>query len=200
MEASTLSAFGVASRPWPSADTAMLHSRHAELVRFVTASMAQPSRRRLIAAIGSFGVYAIPLVGPHAVSFLGESLLQGFGSNRPLAWTVANLAVAVAVQVLAEYRTQHHLGSGRPDGQAHRDQRNNHAVHRQRSRRRVCAAHRHRCRRVPHLLTPLCKKPSRLLRRGPVRISRLTRHLSSVTSTRRPSGAVTRAAFFDRSV
>jgi hypothetical protein len=31
----------------------------------------------LIAAIGSFGVYAIPLVGPHALSFLGESLLQG---------------------------------------------------------------------------------------------------------------------------
>lgn len=75
--------------------------------------MAQPTRRRLIAAIGSFGVYAIPLVGPHAVWFLGESLLQGLGSHRPLAWTVANLAVAVAVQVLAGVVLYWSLGGAR---------------------------------------------------------------------------------------
>ena len=51
--------------------------------------------------IGSFGVYAIPLVGPHAAWFLGESLLQGFGSNFQIAWVATNVAVAGAAQVLA---------------------------------------------------------------------------------------------------
>jgi hypothetical protein len=74
---------------------------------------AVTTRRRLIAAIGSFGVYAIPLVGPHALSFLGESLLQGLQSNRPLAWTAVNMAVALAAQVLAGVVLYWSLGGAR---------------------------------------------------------------------------------------
>lgn len=74
--------------------------------------MAQPTRRRWIAAIGSFGVYAIPLVGPHAAWFLGESLLQGFGSNPQIAWMATNVAVAVAAQVLAGVVLYWSLGGG----------------------------------------------------------------------------------------
>ena len=62
--------------------------------------------------IGSFGVYAIPLVGPHAAWFLGESLLQGFGSNRQIAWMAANVAVAVAAQVIAGIVLYWSLGDG----------------------------------------------------------------------------------------
>ena len=40
--------------------------------------MPHRATRRWIAAIGSFAVYAIPLVGPHAAWFLGASLLQGY--------------------------------------------------------------------------------------------------------------------------
>jgi hypothetical protein len=62
--------------------------------------------------IGSFGVYAIPLVGPHAAWLLGESLLQGFGSNRQIAWMATNVAVAVAAQVLAGVVLYWSLGGG----------------------------------------------------------------------------------------
>ena len=62
--------------------------------------------------IGSFGVYGIPLVGPHAAWFLGESLLQGFGSNSQVAWMAANVAVAVAAQVLAGFVLYWSLGGG----------------------------------------------------------------------------------------
>jgi hypothetical protein len=74
--------------------------------------MAQPATRRWIAAIGSFGVYAVPLVGPHAAWFLGESLLQGFGSNPQIAWMVTNVAVAIAAQVLAGVVLYWSLGGG----------------------------------------------------------------------------------------
>src|SRR5437762_5173883 len=85
---------------------------HPEIARGVTTRMAQPTIRRWIAAIGSFGVYAVPLVGPHAAWFLGESLLQGFGSNPQIAWMVANVAVAIAVQVLAGVVLYWSLGGG----------------------------------------------------------------------------------------
>ena len=74
--------------------------------------MAQPIARRWIAAIGSFGVYAIPLVGPHGAWFLGASLLQGSGSNRQIAWMATNVAVAVAVQVLVGVVFYWSLGGG----------------------------------------------------------------------------------------
>ena len=74
--------------------------------------MAQPTRRRWIAAIGSFGLYAIPLVGPHASWFLGQSLLQGFRSNPQIAWMATNVAVAVAAQVLAGVVLYWSLGGG----------------------------------------------------------------------------------------
>jgi hypothetical protein len=74
--------------------------------------MTQPTIRRWIAAIGSFAVYAIPLVGPHAAWFLGESLLQGFGSNTQIAWMATNVAVAVAAQVLAGVVLYWSLGEG----------------------------------------------------------------------------------------
>ena len=74
--------------------------------------MVQPTTRRWIAAIGSFGVYAIPLVGPHAAWFLGESLLQGFGSSPQIAWMATNVAVAVAAQVLAGVVLFWSLGGG----------------------------------------------------------------------------------------
>jgi hypothetical protein len=54
-----------------------------------------------MAAIGSFGVYAIPLVGPHAAWLLGGSLLQGLQSNRQIAWVATDVAVAVTAQVLS---------------------------------------------------------------------------------------------------
>jgi len=57
-------------------------------------------------------VYAIPLVGPHAAWFLGESLLQGFGSNPQIAWMATNVAVAVAAQILAGVVLYWSLGGG----------------------------------------------------------------------------------------
>jgi hypothetical protein len=74
--------------------------------------MTQPAKRRWIAVIGSFGVYAIPLVGPHAAWFLGESLLQGFESNARIAWTAANVTVAVAAQILAGVVLYWSIGGG----------------------------------------------------------------------------------------
>src|SRR5688572_23876534 len=74
--------------------------------------MAQPTRRRLIASIGSFGIYAVPLVGPHAVWFLGGSLLQGLGSDFQFAWKATSVAVAVAAQFLAGIVLYWSLGGG----------------------------------------------------------------------------------------
>ena len=57
-------------------------------------------------------MYAIPLVGPHAAWFLGESLLRGFGSNTQIAWMATNVAVAVAAQVLVGVVLYWSLGGG----------------------------------------------------------------------------------------
>jgi hypothetical protein len=57
-------------------------------------------------------VYAIPLVGPHAAWFLGESLLQGFSNTPQIAWMATNVAVAVAAQVLAGVVLYWSLGGG----------------------------------------------------------------------------------------
>jgi len=58
-------------------------------------------RRAWIALLGSFAVYFIPLIGPHAVWFLGESLVGSVGSDRSPAWMAADLAVALAAQMAA---------------------------------------------------------------------------------------------------
>lgn len=58
--------------------------------------MAQPTTRRWIAAVGSFVVYAIPLVGPHAAWLLGELLLQGFGSQVQIVWVLHRVQVRKA--------------------------------------------------------------------------------------------------------
>ena len=65
-----------------------------------------------MAAIGSFGVYAIPIMGPHAAWFLGESLLQGLGSEPQIAWMATNVAVAVAAQLLVGVVLYWSLGGG----------------------------------------------------------------------------------------
>jgi hypothetical protein len=53
------------------------------------------------ALLGSFGVYCIPLVGPHAAWFVGEVLVASGSGGRPLAWTVTNLSVALISQIAA---------------------------------------------------------------------------------------------------
>ena len=62
--------------------------------------------------IGSFGIYALPLVGPHAAWFLGVSLLQGFGSKPQIAWMATNVTVAIAAQVLVGVVLYWSLGGG----------------------------------------------------------------------------------------
>src|SRR5688500_3560929 len=74
--------------------------------------MPHRATRRWIAAIGSFAVYAIPLVGPHAAWFLGASLLQGVGANSQVAWITTNVALAVAAQVLVGVVLYWSLGGG----------------------------------------------------------------------------------------
>ena len=63
--------------------------------------MTPRTLRRWIAFLGSFGVYLIPLVGPHASWFLGEALIEELGGSRPAAWLVVDLAVAGFAQFAA---------------------------------------------------------------------------------------------------
>ena len=58
-------------------------------------------RRAWVALLGSFGVYLIPLVGPHAAWFLGEALVASVGSDRSLTWMAADAAVALTAQIAA---------------------------------------------------------------------------------------------------
>ena len=55
--------------------------------------------RGRVALLGSFGVYFVPLIGPHAVWFLGESLVATVSGNRSLAWMAADIAVALTSQI-----------------------------------------------------------------------------------------------------
>ena len=60
------------------------------------------ARAAVVAAIASFSVYAVPLVGPHAVWLVGETLLHS--TRRPgfePAWLAAEVAAAVGLQVAA---------------------------------------------------------------------------------------------------
>ena len=57
--------------------------------------------RRWVALLGSFGVYFIPLIGPHAAWFLGEAFVPGVNGDRSLAWMAADVSVAVMSQIAA---------------------------------------------------------------------------------------------------
>ena len=58
-------------------------------------------RRGWVALLGSFGVYFIPLIGPHAAWLLGESLVAGIKADRSLAWMAADVLVALTSQIAA---------------------------------------------------------------------------------------------------
>jgi hypothetical protein len=61
--------------------------------------MPRTDWRGWVALLGSFGVYFIPLIGPHAAWFLGESLVASVSGDRTLAWMAANIAVALLSQI-----------------------------------------------------------------------------------------------------
>ena len=59
-----------------------------------------PRMRLLAAALLSISVYALPLVGPHAVSLLGEALVANLRrGHKPATWTAAEIAVALVLQL-----------------------------------------------------------------------------------------------------
>ena len=68
--------------------------------------------RRSVAVLGSFGVYCIPLVGPHAAWFLGEALIGTVGADRSLAWKAADVSVALAAQIAVGLTLYWSLGGG----------------------------------------------------------------------------------------
>jgi len=55
------------------------------------------------AAVASFAVYLLPLIGPHAFTFLGEIMVrEAFsGSERELLWKAADIGVAALLQLSA---------------------------------------------------------------------------------------------------
>ena len=61
--------------------------------------MASPTARRWTAFIGSFGVYLIPLVGPHAFYLVGEALVSEIGSDRSRTWVATDFGVALLAQL-----------------------------------------------------------------------------------------------------
>ena len=65
-----------------------------------------------VALLGSFGVYFIPLVGPHTVWFLGGSLVASVSGDRSLAWMAADIAVALTSQVAVGLALYWSLGGG----------------------------------------------------------------------------------------
>ena len=63
--------------------------------------MSRISTRLWIPVIGSFAVYLVPLVGPHAIWLVGESLAQGVAdADGPNPWWLAaNVVFAFAAQI-----------------------------------------------------------------------------------------------------
>ena len=61
---------------------------------------ALPAPAAGLALAASFGVYLIPLIGPHAAWCLGQMLWLGAG-RQSLRWTMLNWAVALTAQLLA---------------------------------------------------------------------------------------------------
>jgi hypothetical protein len=58
--------------------------------------------KRSAAFAGSFAIYSLPLVGPHAVWLLGEHLYAGISSDghRDTAWVAVEIAIAIGAQTL----------------------------------------------------------------------------------------------------
>jgi hypothetical protein len=63
-----------------------------------------PRRVRRLAALASFLVYFIPLIGPHALFSVGGMVITDlglFGEDKELAWVAVDIAFALAQQALA---------------------------------------------------------------------------------------------------
>src|SRR5215469_5017326 len=61
-----------------------------------------PVRPFWLALLCSFSVYFIPIIGPHAVFFLWESLAQRFRDfGRNPAWALTELGAALVLQAIA---------------------------------------------------------------------------------------------------
>ena len=60
------------------------------------------ARAAVVAVVASFAVYAVPLVGPHAVWLLGEALIKTIRrEGLDPAWLATDLAAAAALQLAA---------------------------------------------------------------------------------------------------
>ena len=68
--------------------------------------------REWVALLGSFGVYVVPLIGPHAAWFLGEALVASVRGDQSLAWMAADVAVALTSQIAAGLALYWSLGGG----------------------------------------------------------------------------------------
>jgi len=74
--------------------------------------MGKPGWRGWVALLGSFGVYAVPLVGPHAAWFLGRWLVASATIDRTLAWMAADVLVALTAQIATGLALYWSLGGG----------------------------------------------------------------------------------------
>ena len=74
--------------------------------------MTHTRARRWISIVGSFLVYLVPLVGPHAVWLFGEALVAGAGAERPPVWMAADIALALTAQLLVGVVLFWSLGGG----------------------------------------------------------------------------------------
>src|SRR5262245_45338080 len=65
--------------------------------------MRRPSRPIVPAALLSFCVYLLPLIGPHAVTLLGQGLILELtrDMNRTTAWIATDIGLAVLLQLAA---------------------------------------------------------------------------------------------------
>jgi hypothetical protein len=61
--------------------------------------MPRTDWRGWVAVLGSFGVYFIPLIGPHAAWFLGVALVASVTGDRSRTWMAADIAVALLSQI-----------------------------------------------------------------------------------------------------
>ena len=59
------------------------------------------SHRRLLALAGSFLVYLLPILGPHAAFLVGEVIANGFSDGGQSAgWVIANIGFALLLQLI----------------------------------------------------------------------------------------------------
>jgi hypothetical protein len=74
--------------------------------------MTHTLARRWISIVGSFLVYLVPLVGPHAVWLFGEAMVASAGGERPPRWMAADIALALTAQLLVGVVLFWSLGGG----------------------------------------------------------------------------------------